>query len=103
MVFRAAGQAPDWSVEIQKSRTPTLFVMLNDSQRQLQVPNTHPVSNKQTGTVVFRGNASDGTPIELTIKRGQCQNDMSGEKLDASANLNIGAKQYKGCGKFLFQ
>ncbi len=103
MIFRASGQAPDWSVEVQKSRAPTLFIALNDQQRQLQVPNTQPLSDPKSGTVSFSGNAQDGTPVQLTIHRGQCQQDMDGEKLAASAELNIGSRQYSGCGKFLFQ
>lgn len=103
MIFRAAGNQPGWSVEVQKSRTPTLFVVLDASQRHLQVPSARPFSDPKTGTVGFRGNAQDGTPVELIIQRGQCQDNMSGERLDASAELNVGASQYKGCGRFLFQ
>lgn len=103
MIFRAVGHQPDWSVEVQKTRAPTLFIVLDDSQRHMQVPQAQTFSDPKTGTVGFRGSAEDGTPVELTIQRGQCQNNMSGEKLAASAQLDVGARQYKGCGRFLFQ
>lgn len=103
MIFRATGQDPGWSVEVQKSRTPTLFVVLDDSQRHLQVPQATPFSDPKTGTAGFRGSAEDGTPVELLIHRGQCESDMSGKQQDASAELNVGARQYQGCGRFLFQ
>ncbi len=103
MIFRATGKDPGWSVEVQKSRNPTLFVVLDDSQRHLQVPQATPFSDPKTGTAGFRGSAEDGTPVELLIHRGQCASDMSGQKREASAELDIGARQYKGCGRFLFQ
>ncbi|HET7300048.1 MAG TPA: hypothetical protein VFJ01_05290 [Oleiagrimonas sp.] len=103
MVFRASGNQPGWSVEVQKSHTPTLFIVLDDSQRHMQVPQATIFSDPKTGTVGFRGSAQDGTPVELTIRRGQCQDNMSGAKLAAAAELDVGAAQYKGCGRFLFQ
>lgn len=103
MAFRAAGNEPGWSAEVQKSRTPTLFVMLQDNQRRLQVPDAMVSSDQEAGMITFRGTANDGTPVQLTIHRGQCQDDMSGQKFAASAQLNVGSQQYKGCGKFLIQ
>jgi uncharacterized membrane protein len=102
MAFRAAGDDPGWSVEVQRSRHPTLYVVLDASQRHMQVPDAQAFSHQGKGEAGFRGTAEDGTPVELTIRRGQCQKDMSGHKL-AAAELAVGASQYTGCGKFLFQ
>lgn len=102
MVFRAAGHDPGWSVEVQKSRAPTLFVVLDSSQRHLQVPHAMASSDPETGTIRFRGTANDGTPVELDIQRGQCKANMADKKASASAELNVGATQYHGCGRFLF-
>lgn len=96
MIFRAVGTHPAWSVEVQKSRTPTLFVVLNNGQSQLQVADTTPFGDQQTGTVGFRGTADDGTAVTLTIQRGQCQDDMHRQKLDAAAQLDVGTQHYKG-------
>lgn len=103
MAFRAAGSTPAWSVEVQKSHSPTLFVVLRDSGRQMQVPHAKVSGDPKTGTVEFRGNAGDGTPVELTIHRGQCRKDMHGHKSAAAVELDVGASQYQGCGRFLLQ
>lgn len=101
--FRAVGNEPGWNVEVDKGAAPPMRVVLDYGQRQVQVAHTQPFSDQASGTVGFRGNAEDGTRIELTIHRGQCQDDMSGESFDASAELAVGAQHYKGCGRFLFQ
>lgn len=103
MAFRAAGNEPAWSVEVQKSRSPTLFVVLDYGQRHLEIPHASVSSNQETGLVTFRGNAGNGTPVELVVHRGQCQDDMSGQKFAASAALTVGTDQYTGCGQFLLQ
>lgn len=103
MAFRATGNEPGWSVEVQKSRTPTLFVTLQNNQRHIQVPQALVSSDQEAGMVKFRGTAKDGTPVQLTIHRGQCTDDMSGQKFAASAQLSVGARMYTGCGKFLIQ
>lgn len=101
--FRAVGNEPGWNVEVDKGAAPPMRVVLDYGQRQVQVAHTQPFSDQASGTVGFRGNADDGTRVELTIHRGQCQDDMSGESFDASAELAVGAQHYKGCGRFLFQ
>ncbi len=103
MAFRASGRSPGWSVEVQKSRTPTLFIVLDESRRHVEVPASRPFSDPETGTVGFRGTSTDGTPVQLTIHRGQCQEDTGDKQLTAAAELDVGASQYEGCGKFLFQ
>jgi uncharacterized lipoprotein YbaY len=101
--FRAVGNEPGWNVEVDKGAAPPMRATLDYGQRQLQVAHTQPFSDPASGTVGFRGNTDDGTRVELTIHRGQCQDDMSGESFDASAELAVGAQRYKGCGRFLFQ
>ena len=101
--FRAVGNEPGWNVEVDKGAAPPMRAVLDYGQRRVQVAHTQPFSDPASGTVGFRGNTDDGTRIELTIHRGQCQDDMSGESFDASAELAVGAQRYKGCGRFLFQ
>lgn len=103
MAFRAVGNEPGWNVEVEKSRQPTLFLNLDYGQRHLKVPQASVSVDEQSGTITFRGQADDTSPVELVIHRGQCQDDMSGQQLDASAKLEVGSQTYKGCGKFLFQ
>jgi len=103
MAFRAVGNEPGWSVEVQKSHSPTLFVALDYNQRHLQVPDSSISSDQAKGLITFSGLAKNGTPVQLRIHRGQCQDNMSGHKFAASAQLSVGAEKYKGCGRFLMQ
>lgn len=103
MAFRAVGNEPGWSVEVQKSRSPTLFVSLQYNQRHLKVRDSSISSNQEKGLVTFSGLAKDGTPVQLLIHRGQCVDNMSGHKFAASAQLSVGAEKYDGCGRFLMQ
>ncbi|HEX7339570.1 MAG TPA: hypothetical protein VF271_06500 [Rhodanobacteraceae bacterium] len=103
MAFRAVGNEPGWDVEVQKSHTPTLFVNLDYGTHQLKVPNAAVTSDPKTATITFRGAATDGTPVQLKVVRGQCEDNMSGHQMEAAAELDVGARQYKGCGRFLLQ
>ncbi|HET7359330.1 MAG TPA: hypothetical protein VFJ04_04215, partial [Rhodanobacteraceae bacterium] len=100
--FRAVGNEPGWTVEVDKGAAPPLRAVLDYGQRQVQVAHTQPFTDPATGVVGFRGNSADGTRVELTIQRGQCE-DASGASFDASADLAVGGQHYKGCGRFLFQ
>jgi uncharacterized membrane protein len=100
--FRAVGNEPGWTAEVDKGAAPPMRVVLDYGQRALQVAHTQPFSDPATGVVGFRGNTADGMRIELTIQRGQCV-DASGASFDASADLAVGSQHYKGCGRFLFQ
>ncbi len=103
MAFRAVGSDPDWSVEVSRSHAPTMFVDISDRQRHLQIPNATVSSDQASGTVTFRGSAADGSPVELVVRRGQCQTNMSGHTTAAAVELDVGPHQYKGCGRFLIQ
>ncbi|HET7267885.1 MAG TPA: hypothetical protein VFJ15_07225 [Oleiagrimonas sp.] len=103
MAFRAVGNEPGWSVEVEKSHSPTLFVSLQYNQRHLKVRDSSVSSDQDKGLITFSGLAKDGTPVQLLIHRGQCVDNMSGHKFAASAELDVGAKKYTGCGRFLMQ
>ena len=97
--FRAVGNEPGWFVEVDMGEAPALRATLDYGERKVQVPRTIALS-EGTG---YRGSTVEGTAVELTIRHGDCQDGMSGERFEASAQLKIGDKQYQGCGAFLFE
>lgn len=103
MAFRAVGNEPGWEVEVEKNRQPTLFLTLDYGQHHMKVPQAEVSVDKSSGTITFHGQAEDNSPVQLVVHRGQCQDDMSGQKMDAAAKLEVGSKTYAGCGKFLLQ
>ncbi len=103
MAFRAVGNEPGWTAEVEKSHQPAMYLTLDYGQRRLQVSQADVSIDKQAGTITFRGQSADGSPVSMVVQRGQCQDGMSGQQMDASAKLQVGPKTYTGCGRFLLQ
>lgn len=101
--FRAVGNEPGWSVEVDKGTSPTMRVQLDYGQQQIEVPSTTPYADPQRGSAGFRGRSADGHTVDLQILRGGCTDSMSGARFEASAELHVDDRTLKGCGRFLFQ
>jgi len=99
IAFRAVGNEPGWYVEVSGGEASALLAELDYGERTLDIANAKPLSNAVSG---FFGIATDGTNVELRIKREACNDGMSGEAFEAAAELVVGDKSYKGCGAFLF-
>ncbi|WP_062538099.1 COG3650 family protein, partial [Mizugakiibacter sediminis] len=99
--FRAVGNEPGWSVEVDRGDAPAMRVVLDYGQRRYDLPATQPFGDPATGEVGFRGDAG-GAPVELRIRRAVCTDAMSGETFNASADLAVDGAHYRGCGRFLF-
>ena len=97
--FRAVGNEPGWFVEVGQGEAPALRAELGYGERELDIANAKPLSSAAPG---FFGIATDGTNVELRIQREICNDGMSGEAFEASAELVVGDKSYKGCGAYLF-
>lgn len=97
--FRAVGNEPGWFVEVDMGEAPALRATLDYGERTVQVTRASALS-EGTG---YRGATVDGTPVELSIRHDECQDGMSGERFEASAQLKVGDKHYQGCGAFLFE
>ncbi|MCY7355609.1 MAG: MliC family protein [Lysobacter sp.] len=98
--FRAVGNEPGWFVEVSQGEAPVLHAELDYGERELDIANAKPLVGIASG---FVGIATDGTNVELRIKREACSDGMSGEAFEASAELVVGDKSYKGCGAYLFE
>lgn len=97
--FRAVGSEPGWYVEVGHGETPALHAELDYGERQIDAGSLVALTGERAG---FRGTATDGTSIELRITRTPCNDGMSGEAFEASAELLVADKPYKGCGAYLF-
>jgi uncharacterized membrane protein/membrane-bound inhibitor of C-type lysozyme len=95
IAFRAVGNEPGWFVEVAKGESPTLHATLDYGDREVIVAKARPVD------LGFTGKAADGTPVVLDIQSTRCQDGMSGEAFEATAQLVVGDKTYRGCGAFL--
>jgi putative lipoprotein len=96
-VFRAIGQEPGWWVEIGGGDSPPLHAELDYGARKIDIARTQGISS----TPGFGGSTADGTDVVLRTKPEPCNDDMSGERFEASAELTVGGKTYKGCGAYL--
>ncbi|MEO6365445.1 MAG: MliC family protein [Luteimonas sp.] len=97
--FRAVGSEPGWYVEVGQGETPALHAELDYGERQIDSQSLVPLTGAREG---FRGMATDGTSFELRITRTPCNDGMSGEAFEASAELLVADRPYKGCGAYLF-
>ena len=96
--FRAVGSEPGWYVEVGRGEAPPLHALLDYGERTIDVAAVQPLGNGNAG---FHGIATDGTAIELRVTPTPCNDGMSGEAFEASAELLVADKSYKGCGAHL--
>ncbi|MGX5731071.1 YbaY family lipoprotein [Pseudoxanthomonas beigongshangi] len=95
IAFRAVGNEPGWWVEVGAGKTPSLHAELDYGERKLDVAGAEATADG------FRGSTGDGTKVALVATRKACQDDMSGQDFPATAELTVGDKTYRGCGRFL--
>ena len=95
VVFRAVGSEPGWFVEVGKGEAPPLHATLDYGDRKIDLAHVQPDEGG------YAGSTSQGSPVALAIKREPCHDGMSGEAFEASAQLIVGSKTYRGCGAFL--
>lgn len=93
--FRAVGSEPGWFVEVGKSNTPSLHATLDYGDRTIEVAHT------QVAGTTYSGTSTDGVAVALEITHEPCHEGMSGEGFEASAQLRVGDRNYRGCGAFL--
>ncbi len=96
--FRAVGSEPGWLVEVGMGEAPALHAQLDYGARKIEVARAQPLEDGPG----YSGKTADGTLVELKIERKPCSDAMSGERFDATAELEAGGQTYRGCGAFLF-
>nr|WP_295383318.1 YbaY family lipoprotein [Pseudoxanthomonas sp.] len=97
IAFRAVGNEPGWLVEVGAGKAPSLHAELDYGERKLDVAGAEATADG------FRGRTRDGVTVALVATRKACQDDMSGQDFPATAELTVGDKTYRGCGRFLVE
>jgi putative lipoprotein len=95
--FRGVGNEPGWFVEVGTGETPHLHAELDYGERMLDVAQLQSLS----GLLGYAGTSQDGAAVRLVIERKPCSDGMSDETYPATAQLDVGDKSYRGCGRFL--
>lgn len=93
--FRAVGSEPGWYMEVGSGEAPPLHATLDYGDRRIDLTTTQPADLGYSGTT------PDGVSVTLKIQRTPCHDGMSGEAFEATAQLVVGDKTYRGCGAFL--
>lgn len=93
--FRAVGSEPGWFVEVGRGEAPPMHATLDYGDRRIEVAKTQPAD------LGYTGERANGTHVALKIQRTPCQDGMSGEAFEATVQLIVGDRTYRGCGAFL--
>lgn len=93
-VFRAAGNEPGWTITVD-GHTPTrLHAQLDYGERDFTIA----VSGADGS---WHGQAPNGSALQVQATRSPCEDDMSGASFEATVNVQVGDRQYRGCGAWL--
>ncbi|KAF1710507.1 hypothetical protein CSC70_07530 [Pseudoxanthomonas kalamensis DSM 18571] len=85
-------------MEVAMGEAPAMHLSLDYGERMLEVAQSQPLAD----AVGFAGTADDGSAVKLVIVREDCSDGMSDQIYPASAMLGVGDREYRGCGRFLF-
>ncbi|HEY0661880.1 MAG TPA: MliC family protein [Lysobacter sp.] len=98
VAYRAVGNEPGWFAEVSSGAESTLRATLDYGERKLEVARTQELAGDDVG---FEGKTADGTAVVLRIEAKPCADGMSGEEFEATAQLEVADKTYRGCAAFL--
>lgn len=97
IAFRAVGNEPGWYAEVGPGEMPALHAVLDYGERTLDVPRLQPLS----GLLGYAGTSAEGTRVRLVLERKACSDGMSDATYPVTAILEVDAKAWRGCGRFL--
>jgi len=95
--FRAIGQEPGWSLEIDQGRS--IRYIGDYGQVQLTVPPPEPTRDS-AGAVTYRVQA-DSRDLTVVIREEPCQDVMSGEAFTHAVTIRLDGRELAGCGRML--
>lgn len=94
--FRAAGNEPDWYLEIQRGRQ--LLFVGNDAETRITTPE---FAGQLEGPVrVYTATTETGS-LRVEIEDRPCFDSVSGQNLAARVLVAIDGRVYRGCGRDL--
>lgn len=97
VAFRGLGTEPFWSLEVDGGPAPQMRLDLDMGERRLVVAEAAPLEDGEG----HAGTADDGSRVVLRITRGDCSDGMSDQIYPAGIELQVGGRDYAGCGVFL--
>jgi putative lipoprotein len=95
VVFRAIGQEPGWSLEIDKA---TMLLRYDYGERELQMPT--PRAESKGPLTTYEG-AAESRRLRVVIEDRACVDTMSGEKFPQTVTVEVDGRTLKGCGRRL--
>jgi uncharacterized membrane protein len=98
VTFRAIGQEPGWSLEIQPARG--IFVTADYGQVRVHTPLPEPQRSDDGATEVYAVQ-TEAHSLVLTIRRTPCSDIMSGETFETTVELVLDGQTLHGCGRHL--
>lgn len=103
MDFKATGNEPFWSVEID-FEDKVIFKYLQDKIQEVEFP--APKANlAQDSDVLSFQSTNEDKSITVTLKKTKCTDSMSGKENDFTVEVAVSEgqqrKNYSGCGNFL--
>lgn len=99
--FRAVGNEPGWYLEIYDKGTPEKIDFVGDYGR---VYYTFPSVQRETpGSPERRRYFAriGGHRLEVTLEKGPCLDNMSGDSFETSVTVRLNNRSYRGCGRAL--
>ena len=96
--FRAIGQEPGWSVDIDRERWLRYIGDYGDTRVLAPVP--VPSRDTTDGSVTYRANA-EGRDLVVVIRPTPCEDVMSGEAFSHTVSVRFGETELRGCGRAL--
>lgn len=94
VAYRAQGNEPGWLVEVGPGSS--LLYLANYGQERHEFDSVT-TSDDGAGALTISGE-HDGQPIEVTLVREPCADDMSGAEFDHRAVVEFEGRELRGCG-----
>ena len=96
--FRAIGNEPGWNLEIIQNEK--IVFVSNYGQDRYVFFTSAPSIDQQSRTTVYEAQ-NDKHQLSVIILGRRCHDNMSGEAFEATVNVILNGKMYRGCGKAL--
>lgn len=92
--FRGTGNEPGWMVEIGPGTRLTYVTLFGEERHEFA--NVTERDGEETGVRVFIADTDKG-PLEVTVARESCLDDMSGDEFDHRMVVEWGEETRRGC------
>ena len=99
--FRAVGNEPGWYLEIYDKGTPEKIDFVGDyGQAYFTFPSVQREVQETRERKKYVARIG-GHQLEVTLEKGPCLDDMSGEAFETAVTVKLNNRSYRGCGKAL--